>query len=338
MAPARRWRVGVAGLARAGIWRRVRAWLADPRVELVAAGDGDGGRRRRALALGVPRVYRSPRELLSRESLDLVHIAANPGRQGALIRSALMRGLDVVVELPVTADLAELAKVVAASKTYGGLLIPLWPSVFDPPWLGAPGQLARIGRPHHLEVVQVAGLDPWWEELAYELADDPQLPVPTLTRLAAFPGVALALELFGAPEAVAAQEAPPGPGALWGDGATLILTFPQATARVRVVWAGQRQGPTFILYGTEGRLEGRGLRLILEGPGGRSTLGLAPPSSPWEPVLQAVVDPASLPRSLSLAHLQVVAQVLAGLDASAAAAGRLQPLAHRSRPAASGRQ
>lgn len=339
MAQRFRWRVGVAGLARAGIWRRLRAWLASDQVELVAVADPDRGRRQRALDLGVPRAYREPREVLARESLDLVHVAANPAHQGALIRSALMRGLDVLVEPPVTSDGMELAKLMAASQTYGGLLVPLWPTFFDPPWREAGAEAPQVGEPVHLEAVQVAGLDPWWAELAHELADDPQLPVPGLISLGAQGLVSLALQLLGLPEAVAAWEAVPAPGSFWGASATMMLLYPWGTARLRLEWCqsgGSLRGPGFTLYGTEGRLEGRGLRLARERPEGRRLLHPSPPEAPWQPILQALTHPAALPADLAQANLRAVGRVVAALDRSAAAAGSLQRL--DSPAAAAGRQ
>lgn len=340
MAKGSRWRVGMAGLARAGIWRRVRTWLASDQVDLVAVADGDPGRRKRALDLGVPRVYRKPRELLARESLDLVHVAANPAHQGALIRSALMRGLDVVVEPPVTAYAGELSQLVAASQTYGGLLVPLWPAWMDLPWREAPIAAPQAGQPVHLDAVQVVGLDPWWKELGEELVDDPQMPVPGLVSLGAQGLVHLAIQLLGLPEGVTAWEAVPEPGGLWGASAILILLYPWGTARLRLEWTASGKplwGPRFTLYGREGRLEGRGSRLALERAAGRRLERAAPLEDPWVPVLQALTHPALLPQSLAPKTLQAVDQVMAALERSVAAAGKMEHLSRRSPRAASSR-
>lgn len=329
MAKGVRWRVGMAGLARAGIWRRVRAWQAADQVELVAVADRDPVRRQRALELGVPRVYREPRELLARESLDLVHVAANPAHQGALIRSALMRGLDVVVEPPVAAHAGEMAKLVDASRRYGGLLIPLWPAFLDPPWREALAAASQVGPPVHLDAVHVVGLDPWWEELGYELSDDPQAPVPRLVTLGAQGLVHLAIQLLGAPAAVAAWEEAPEPGWPWGASATLMLLYPQASARLRLAWCqtgGPMRGPGFTLYAEEGRFEGRGLRVVQERAEGRHLHRVLRREDPLQPIVQSLAAPALLPRSLDLTALSVVGQVMAALERSAAAAGNVQRL------------
>lgn len=330
MAKSVRWRVGVAGLARAGIWRRVRAWQAAAQVELVAVADRDPARRRRALELGVPRVYQEPRELLARESLDLVHVAANPAHQGALIRSALMRGLDVVVEPPVTAHAGEMARLADASRTYGGLLIPLWPAAFDPPWREAPAAAQGAGDPVHLDAVHVVGLDPWWEDLAYELMDDPRAPAPRLVTLGAQGLVHLAIQLLGVPAAVAAWEEAPGPGWPWGASATLLLLYPHRSARLRLAWCSSGRPPRvpgFTLYGTDGRLEGRGLKVVQEQAGGRRLRRVSRPVDSLRPIVESLAAPSLLPRGLDLATLLAVGRVMGALERSAAAAGTVQHLA-----------
>ncbi|BAS29026.1 hypothetical protein LIP_3209 [Limnochorda pilosa] len=330
--------MGVAGLARPGVWRRLREWLSLEEVDVVAAADPDPERRERCARLGVPRVYGEPRELLAREPLDILHAAGNPVEQGDLVASALMRGLDILVEPPLATGARSALKLLAAARSFGGFLVPAWPAAFDPAWRGLVANALEVGRPVHLDAALTLAPEPWWGELDEELFDDPDVSLPGALALGADRLVHLALEVFGTPATVAAcTETERLFGRPWDRRATLFLLYPWGTARFRIRLSFVEDGAEVrrpagagpVLFGEKGVLEVRRRRLALQrlSDGRRASVlpvaaGAAAQPPGW--LVHALKRSVAPSGSLGLDRLAAVYRVVAALERSAAAAGSLR--------------
>lgn len=334
------WRVGIAGLSRSSAWRRLEEWLSLDAARVVAVADPDRRRRERARRLGLSRVYSEPRELLARETLDILHVAGDPLNQGALVASALMRGLDVVVEPPLAVGAAGVRRSLAGARTYRGLLLPAWPAAFDPLWRRLVEHRPVAGEPVHLEARLLLGYEPWWDDLEEEAAADPDLPLPGAMALGADRLVHLALELLGIPEEVAAQvEQDQLFGRAWERRASVALLYPWGTARLVLgvdldqedPGTGGGAGADLVLEGKGGRLQMRGRLLTVErfGQGSAVSLPTADPGLGDHPpgqmvrLLERGQEP---PGSLSPHRAATVYRVLAALERSAAGQGRREPV------------
>lgn len=342
----REWRVGVAGLARASVWRRLEEWLSLDSARVVAVADRDPRRRERARQMGLSRAYAEPRELLARESLDVLHVAVDPLNQGALVGSALMRGLDVLVEPPLAVGAAGTGRLLAAGRTYGGLLLPAWPAAFDPLWRGLVENRPAAGDPVHLEARLLLGYEPWWDDLEEEADADPDLPLPGAMVLGADRLVHLALELLGIPQEVAAQvEQDQLFGRAWERRASLTLLYPWGTARLILEIDLDREDPgtgggaeaDLVLEGEGGRLRVHGRLLTMDRPGGGRAVSLLtgaagqadhPPGQMVE-LLERGQGPSG---SLSPHRVAAVCRVLAALERSVAGQGRREPVQGRAHP------
>ena len=120
-------RVGVLGLTHDHIWGEAEALAKCEETNIVAAADPNTPLTTRfAEQFGCP-TYASADALLESESLDAVYVFGS-NREGAeLAVEALKRGLHVVVEKPMAADLDGANRMVAAAKESGAQLIVNWP-------------------------------------------------------------------------------------------------------------------------------------------------------------------------------------------------------------------
>src|SRR3989442_630113 len=135
-----RLRVGVLGLNHDHVWGNLAALNGNDRGQAVAAADPDPRLRERlAREHGGVEALPSYDTLLERADLDAVLIFADNRASAELGVRALGRGLPVMIEKPMAADLAGADAVLAAARTAGLPLRGNWPTG----WRRAP----RHGRP-----------------------------------------------------------------------------------------------------------------------------------------------------------------------------------------------
>lgn len=91
----------------------LQAWRRIERVDIVAACDRDTGRA----AAFAPRVYSSPPEMMSRETLDFVDIVTPPATHLELVRLVTGRGIPVICQKPMAANKEEAALIVEACQS-----------------------------------------------------------------------------------------------------------------------------------------------------------------------------------------------------------------------------
>lgn len=88
--------------------------------------------RRAHEVIGIPKVYDDYRQLLDEEKLDAVIVCAENARHPEVITAAAERGLHIVTEKPMAADLSGALQVARACRANGVELMVNWPTTWSP--------------------------------------------------------------------------------------------------------------------------------------------------------------------------------------------------------------
>jgi predicted dehydrogenase len=106
-------RVGLAGAGAISLFH-MRGWEAVEGAEIVAIADPDLSKARsRAEEFGVSSVYADVAEMISREHLDAIDIAAPVGLHAPLVRISADAGVNVMCQKPLTPTVAEAEELIA---------------------------------------------------------------------------------------------------------------------------------------------------------------------------------------------------------------------------------
>jgi scyllo-inositol 2-dehydrogenase (NADP+) len=248
-------RVGLVGFGLAGKVFHAPVISAVPGLELVAVVE----RHSRDSAAAYPSVtiYPSLTAMLAEASLELVVIATPTPSHSPLAIEALTAGCHVVVDKPFAATSAEIAEMMACSKTRGGHLFPFhnrrWDSDFR--------TLRQLLDEHRLGRI-----------VSCESAFDRWRPAPKLgvwREDGSFAGGTLldlgthlvdqAIELFGKPLGVSAEVAQERDGSRAPDSFDIRLRYPALTATVAGNCLAAIPRPRFRVRGSEGNFVKYGL-------------------------------------------------------------------------------
>jgi predicted dehydrogenase len=132
MADKKTWRIGVLGLTHDHVWGNLAALAAADNGELVAAADPNGPLLEKVRELYGCAVYADHQEMLARERLDAVYVYGDNATGAELAALAAGRGLHVMVEKPMAADLAGADRMLAAAEQAGVRLMVNWPFAWWP--------------------------------------------------------------------------------------------------------------------------------------------------------------------------------------------------------------
>jgi predicted dehydrogenase len=294
-----RLRVGVLGLHHDHVWPNLAALAAGDLGHIVAAADPDPRPRQRFRDLhGGADVHDEYEHLLTRRDVDAVVVFADNRTSAGLGVRALERGLPVMVEKPMAADLAGADALLAAARASGLPLMVNWPTAWQPAVrhglalardgaVGEPVQLHhRGGHAGPREFGCSAEFCEW-------LYDPERNGGGALVDYCGY-GAMLARLLLGRPHAVTAVAAHlRKPGLASEDNAVVILTYPRALALLEASWThvGGEPALAMIVYGDRGTLLVHRPRPAREGQvaaTGRVQLATADSSR--------FVDPPPLPR------------------------------------------
>lgn len=146
--PSRKLRLGVAGLGRA-FTLMLPTFLADPRIELVAACDP---REEARLQFGRDfnaRLYETLEAMVADQAVEAVYIASPHQHHAAQTRIAAEAGKHVLVEKPMALSLEECDRMIEACRAGGVHLVVGHCHSFDTPYLRAralidTGELGRV--------------------------------------------------------------------------------------------------------------------------------------------------------------------------------------------------
>jgi predicted dehydrogenase len=266
-------RVGVLGLSHDHVWGNLAALAAGDLGRLAAVAEpAPRLRERLGRDHGVADLYPTYDALLERPDLDAVLVFADNRLSAELGVRALGRGLPVMIEKPMAADLAGAEALLAAARAAGLPLMVNWPSAWRPA-LRHGLELARAGRIG--EPVQLShrgghagprefGCSP---EFSAWLYDPERNGGGALVDYCGY-GALLARVLLGQPSAVTAVSArlrkPDLPAE---DSAVLVLRYPRALALLEASWTqiGGEPALGMVVYGDAGTLIVHQPRAIHEG-------------------------------------------------------------------------
>jgi predicted dehydrogenase len=255
-------RVGVLGLHHDHVWQNLAAVATGDVGRLVAVAEPSPRLRERfGKEHAGGDVHPSYDALLERSDLDAVMVFADNRASAELGVRALRRGLPVLVEKPMAADLAGAEALLAAARTSGQALMVNWPTAWRPAIRhGLALALAgRVGEPVQLSHrgghagPREFGCSPEFSEWLYDPARNGG---GALVDYCGY-GAVLARTLLGWPRAVTAVAARlRKPDLRAEDAAVVVLHYPRSIALLEGSWSQVGGEPAFgmVVYGDAGTL------------------------------------------------------------------------------------
>jgi predicted dehydrogenase len=128
--------LGVAGLVHDHVWGELQKWLDTGRVEIVAAADANEPLRERAKnEFAIERVFDDAEQMLNECQLDVVQICTSNSAGVDVVEAAAKRSVDIVLEKPMSATLAQADRILLASQQNDSMLFVNWPNRWRTPTL-----------------------------------------------------------------------------------------------------------------------------------------------------------------------------------------------------------
>lgn len=267
----RTYRIGVVGLTHDHVWGNLENLAASENGVLAAVADPNQPLLDRVTQEHGCPTYTDYREMVDRESLDVVYVFCDNAEGADVGEWAAAQGLHVMVEKPMAATLEGAERLIAATDASGVRLMINWPVVWRPqvqealkiatrPEFGAIWQLThRAG--HGGPEAECSSYFAEW------IMDPERNGAGAIVDLCSY-GINMAQALMGRPEqvtAVAGQRYEPALPV--EDNAIVVMSYPRAMATAEGVW-GQVGQPTTgylaTIWGTHGSVTlgpGRGGRL-----------------------------------------------------------------------------
>jgi predicted dehydrogenase len=291
---AKKYRVGVIGVAHMHVNELMRKFAEHAQAELVAIADtrpevpeiNTTSRSTRVFTLGtardelgIPKQYEDYHELLDRERIDIAIVCSENARHGEVCEAAFAHGAHVVTEKPMAASLAEALTMVRAARAADRKLMVNWPSTWSPAIRrmkallddGAIGRLWEVhARYGSLGPLSYGSTHPGVKGPTAMLTDEEKAATwwhragnggGALLDYCCY-GACLSRWYFGVP-AQAVFGLKMNANTLYGsadDNAALTVRFPSGMAILRATWSvvdhAMPTGP--ILYGTTGTMSLQG--------------------------------------------------------------------------------
>jgi predicted dehydrogenase len=257
-----RLRVGVLGLDHHHVWGNLAAVARAEAGQLVAAAEPDSELRARfAAAHGGAEVHADYAALLERADLDAVFVFADNRASAELGVRALQRGLPVMIEKPMAADLAGADALLAAARAARLPLMVNWPTVWRAALRhgmalarsGAVGEPVQLNQRGGHAGPREYGCSRQFCEWLYDPARNGG---GALVDYCGY-GAILCRLLLGRPLAVTAVAAHLRKEGLPAeDGAIVILRYPRAFGLLEASWNQIGGEPAFamVVYGDAGTL------------------------------------------------------------------------------------
>ena len=254
--------VGVLGLSHDHVWANLASVAAGDHGRLSAVAEPDAELRERFGKLhgGVP-VHETFDTLLERRDLDAVLVFSDNRTSSELGVRALERGLPVMIEKPMAADVAGARALLRASRTAGVPLMVNWPTAWRAALRhgltlaadGAAGEPTQLSHRGGHAGPREFGCSPQFCDWLY----DPQRNGGgALVDYCGY-GAVLCRLVLGRPQAVTAVTPPPRkPGLVAEDHAIAVLSYPRALGLLEASWMQIGGEPAFamIVYGERGTL------------------------------------------------------------------------------------
>jgi predicted dehydrogenase len=255
-------RVGILGLSHDHVWGNLAAIQTGEHGRVVAAADPDRQLRERFEKLhGGAAVHETFDALLERRDVDAVLVFSDNRTAAVLGVQALERGLPVMIEKPMAADLPGAQALLLAGRRAGVPLMVNWPTAWRPALRhgltlaadGAAGEPTQLSHRGGHAGPREFGCSPQFCDWLY----DPQRNGGgALVDYCGY-GAVLCRLVLGRPQAVTAVAPPPRkPGLVAEDRAIAILSYPRALGLLEASWMQIGGEPAFamIVYGERGTL------------------------------------------------------------------------------------
>jgi len=245
-------------------------WTDDPvladAAEIVAVADLSPANLEAAgKAFPKARIYDCAEELLRREALDFCDVCTPPFTHRPLVESAAARGLHVLCEKPIAANLADAEAIAEAVRAAGVVFIPCHQYHYSPQWQAVVRLLPRIGRIHLVEYeVLRTEANPGNPNWSPAWRTDPALAGGGILYDHGAHIFYQLRSVLGEPAAVHATVRNlrhSGYGV--EDSAFVVLDFGDRLAEVRLTWAARRRSIRFQFVGEAGELVGDDERVVV---------------------------------------------------------------------------
>jgi predicted dehydrogenase len=254
-------RVGVLGLSHDHVWANLDDLLTVGGAVVVAAADADPSLRTKMHSYGCDRLFDDPYQLLDSVSLDAAYIFSDNRQSADLAAEAARRGLHVMVEKPMAADLAGAVRMAGAAKEAGTLLMVNWPFIWWPTLqhalnLISSGRIGAVRQVHYRAAhagPREAGCSP---AFAAWLSDPYRNGSGAMIDYCSY-GAALACLLLGLPSRVTAVAGRLENRDLYAeDNAVVVMQHAAAISTSVGSWTQIGQMTSYIptFYGSEGTL------------------------------------------------------------------------------------
>jgi predicted dehydrogenase len=302
-------RVGVLGLSHDHIWGNLRDLKASSSGALVGAADPnqellDKFRQE----TGCQTVYEDAAALLDQTELDAVYVFGDNAGGAELAVQAAERGLHVMVEKPMAADLEGANRMMAAAATAGVTLMVNWPFAWSRGLqkalaMAAGGEIGRVFGTRYRSAhngPKELGCTPYFYGWLY----DAELNGAGALMDYCCYGAALARAVLGQPSRVTAMVARLVKEYVTvDDNAVIVMQWPQAMSVAEASWSqiGHLTSYTAVIYGTEGTL--------LVEPGAQGRVLLATEQEPDG----VAIDLPAVPDEMSSATAYFLSRIAGGL-------------------------
>jgi len=145
--------LGIAGLVHDHVWSLLKEFKELEHVEIKAAADKNKPLLQKVKDIfGVSSTYEDYETMFDREELTAVLVCTENSRHADVVEIASEKGIHVIMEKPMSANLAQAKRIVSASEKYGTKVMVNYPTTWSP---GI--QLAyeivkkgEIGKVHHI--------------------------------------------------------------------------------------------------------------------------------------------------------------------------------------------
>jgi len=141
------YRLGVIGFSHMHVGALIKAFADLPNVEWVACADTmpaveplsekpatrRSNTKRAAEMLGITKVYECYREMLDKETLDIVIFCPENARHGEVAEAIAAKGIHMITEKPMSASLSDALRMVRAAEANNVKLAINWPISWRPP-------------------------------------------------------------------------------------------------------------------------------------------------------------------------------------------------------------
>jgi predicted dehydrogenase len=254
--------VGVLGLSHDHVWPNLAALEAGALGRLVAVAEPDPLLRERLHGLYADAaLYATFDDLLERRDLDAVFLFSDNRTSADLGVRALERGLPVMIEKPMAADLAGADALLVASRRTRMPLMVNWPTAWRPALRhglalaldGAVGEPIQLSHRGGHAGPREFGCSPQFSEWLY---DPKRNGGGALIDYCGY-GALLCRLVLGQPQRVTAVTPPPRkPDLIAEDNAVAVLSYPRALGLLEASWTqiGGEPGFAMIVYGDRGTL------------------------------------------------------------------------------------